>query len=61
MATPIFTLADCRNFYVSCEWVLRSSLEGGSVVVLSNNDGCIIACSEEAKALGFAMGDPYHL
>jgi DNA polymerase V len=46
---------------VSCEWVLRSSLEGGSVVVLSNNDGCIIACSEEAKALGFAMGDPYHL
>ena len=58
---PIFALADCNNFYVSCERVFRPSLEGRPVVVLSNNDGCIIARSDEAKALGFAMGDPYHL
>jgi DNA polymerase V len=50
-----------HNFYVSCERVFRPSLEGRPVVVLSNNDGCIIARSDEAKALGFAMGDPYHL
>jgi hypothetical protein len=61
MADPIFALADCNNFYVSCERVFRPSLEGCPVVVLSNNDGCIIARSDEAKALGFAMGDPYHL
>ena len=61
MALPIFALADCNNFYVSCERVFRPSLEGRPVVVLSNNDGCIIARSDEAKALGFVMGDPYHL
>jgi DNA polymerase V len=61
MATPVFALADCNNFYVSCERVFCPSLEGRPVVVLSNNDGCIIARSNEAKALGFAMGDPYHL
>jgi DNA polymerase V len=61
MANPIFALADCNNFYVSCEPVFRPSLEGRPVVVLSNNDGCIIARSDEAKALGFVMGDPYHL
>jgi DNA polymerase V len=61
MANPIFALADCNNFYVSCERVFRPSLEGHPVVVLSNNDGCIIARSDEAKAFGFAMGDPYHL
>jgi DNA polymerase V len=61
MANPIFALADCNNFYVSCERVFRPALEGRPVVVLSNNDGCIIARSDEAKALGFAMGDPYHL
>ena len=61
MAAPIFALADANNFYVSCERVFRPSLEGRPVVVLSNNDGCIIARSDEAKALGFAMGDPYHL
>ena len=49
------------NFYVSCERVFQPSLEGRPVVVLSNNDGCVIARSDEAKALGFAMGDPYHL
>jgi DNA polymerase V len=61
MAAPVFALADCNNFYVSCERVFCPSLEGRPVVVLSNNDGCIIARSHEAKALGFAMGDPYHL
>src|SRR5262245_49676807 len=61
MAAPVFALADCNNFYVSCERVFCPALEGRPVVVLSNNDGCIIARSDEAKALGFAMGDPYHL
>jgi DNA polymerase V len=61
MARPMFALADCNNFYVSCERLFRPSLAGRPVVVLSNNDGCIIARSEEAKALGFAMGDPYLL
>jgi DNA polymerase V len=61
MAAPVFALADCNNFYVSCERVFQPSLEGRPVVVLSNNDGCIIARSDEAKALGFTMGDPYHL
>jgi DNA polymerase V len=61
MAAPVFALADCNNFYVSCERVFRPALEGRPVVVLSNNDGCLIARSDEAKALGFAMGDPYHL
>ena len=61
MAPPIFALADANNFYVSCERVFQPRLEGRPVVVLSNNDGCIIAHSEEAKALGVAKGDPYHL
>jgi DNA polymerase V len=61
MAAPVFALADCNNFYVSCERVFQPRLEGRPVVVLSNNDGCIIARSDEAKALGFAMGEPYHL
>ncbi|HDR06689.1 MAG TPA: DUF4113 domain-containing protein, partial [Candidatus Coatesbacteria bacterium] len=52
-------LVDCNNFYVSCERVFRPGLEGVPVVVLSNNDGCIIARSDEAKALGIAMGAPY--
>jgi DNA polymerase V len=61
MAAPVFALADANNFYVSCERVFQPALEGRPVVVLSNNDGCVIARSDEAKALGFAMGDPYHL
>ncbi|HUV27570.1 MAG TPA: hypothetical protein VMW34_09405 [Anaerolineales bacterium] len=48
----IFALVDCNNFYVSCERVFNPSLEGRPVVVLSNNDGCIIARSGEAKTLG---------
>lgn len=55
----MFALLDGNNFYVSCERVFRSSLKGQPVIVLSNNDGCAIARSEEAKALGIKMGDPY--
>ncbi|MFN3306078.1 MAG: Y-family DNA polymerase [Candidatus Kapaibacteriota bacterium] len=51
-------LVDCNNFYVSCERVFNPKLEKRPVVVLSNNDGCIIARSEEAKALGIPMGAP---
>jgi DNA polymerase V len=56
--TKIFALVDCNNFFVSCERVFNPRLEGRPVVVLSNNDGCIIARSNEAKALGIAMGEP---
>jgi DNA polymerase V len=55
----MFGLVDCNNFYVSCERVFQPRLEGRPVVVLSNNDGCIISRSAEAKALGLRMGDPY--
>ena len=54
----MFALADCNNFFVSCERVFRPDLEGRPVIVLSNNDGCAIARSNEAKALGIKMGDP---
>lgn len=54
----MYALCDCNNFYVSCERVFDPSLEGRPVVVLSNNDGCIIARSDEAKRLGIAMGQP---
>ncbi len=56
----IFALVDCNNFYVSCERVFNPRLVGKPVVVLSNNDGCIIARSNEAKALGIGMGTPYY-
>ena len=52
----IFALVDCNNFYASCERVFKPSLEGKPVVVLSNNDGCVVARSNEAKALGIGMG-----
>lgn len=55
----MFGLVDCNNFYVSCERVFQPRLEGRPVVVLSNNDGCIISRSAEAKALGLKMGEPY--
>ncbi|MBR5585619.1 MAG: Y-family DNA polymerase [Alistipes sp.] len=55
----MFALADCNNFFVSCERVFRPDLIGRPVVVLSRNDGCAIARSNEAKALGIKMGDPY--
>lgn len=54
----MFALIDCNNFYVSCERLFNPRLEGKPVVVLSNNDGCIIARSNEAKALGLKMGEP---
>lgn len=55
----MFALADCNNFFVSCERVFRPDLQGKPVIVLSSNDGCAIARSNEAKALGIKMGDPY--
>lgn len=55
---PIFALVDCNNFYASCERVFNPRLEGKPVVVLSNNDGCVVARSNEAKALGIGMGVP---
>ncbi len=54
----MYALVDCNNFYVSCERVFDPSLQGVPVVVLSNNDGCVIARSEQAKALGIPMGAP---
>lgn len=54
----MFALADCNNFFVSCERIFRPDLQRKPVIVLSNNDGCAIARSNEAKALGIRMGDP---
>jgi len=54
----VFALVDCNNFYASCERVFDPRLEGKPVVVLSNNDGCVVARSNEAKALGIKMGVP---
>lgn len=54
----MFGLIDCNNFYASCERVFNPSLNGRPVVVLSNNDGCVIARSSEAKALGIPMAEP---
>jgi len=53
-----FALVDCNNFYASCEKLFRPDLANRPVVVLSNNDGCVIARSKEAKALGIKMGVP---
>ncbi len=55
----MFMLIDCDNFFVSCERVFRPELKRRPVVVLSNNDGCVISRSNEAKALGIPMGCPY--
>jgi DNA polymerase V len=54
----MFALIDCNNFYASCERVFQPQYEGKAVVILSNNDGCVIARSNEAKALGIPMGAP---
>ncbi len=56
--SAVFALVDCNNFYTSCEKIFYPALEGKPVVVLSNNDGCIIARSEEAKSVGIKMGIP---
>ncbi len=53
----MWALVDCQSFYCSCERLFRPDLEGRPVVVLSNNDGCLIALTPEAKALGFKLGD----
>src|SRR5450432_2983410 len=54
----MYALVDCNNFYCSCERVFNPKLEGRPVIVLSNNDGCAISRSDEAKALGIAMAAP---
>jgi len=54
-----FALIDGNNFYVSCERVFNPKLEGRPVVVLSNNDGCAVSRSAEAKALGIKMAVPW--
>ena len=60
MSEPL-ALVDCNNFYASCERLFQPKLRGQPVVVLSNNDGCVIARSNEAKALGITMGEPWHI
>lgn len=55
----VIALVDCNNFYCSCEQVFNPQLAGKPLVVLSNNDGCVVARSAEAKALGIPMGAPY--
>lgn len=55
----MFAIIDCNNFYASCERLFQPALRDKPILVLSNNDGCVIARSNEAKALGFKMGDPY--
>lgn len=56
----MWALVDCDNFFCSCERVFRPDLDGRPVVVLSNNDGCVVARSKEAKSLGIRMGLPYY-
>ena len=56
----MYALVDCNNFFVSCERVFRPQLEGKAVVVLSNNDGCVVARSNESKAMGIKMGVPFY-
>lgn len=57
--TPQIALVDCNNFYVSCERVFRPDLKHVPVVVLSNNDGCVVSRSNEAKSIGIKMGQPW--
>ena len=61
MNRPVQQLAlvDCNNFYVSCERVFRPDLAKVPIVVLSNNDGCVVSRSNEAKAIGIRMGQPW--
>lgn len=54
-----YALVDCNNFFVSCERAFQPELEGKPVVVLSNNDGCVVARSNESKAMGIKMGTPF--
>ena len=57
--TKKIALIDCNSFYVSCERLFNPKIRKKPVVVLSNNDGCIVSRSNEAKALGIKMGEPY--
>ncbi|NVK41577.1 MAG: translesion error-prone DNA polymerase V subunit UmuC [Oceanospirillaceae bacterium] len=57
--TRVFALVDCNNFYASCERLFRPDLKGRPIIVLSNNDGCVVARSAEAKSLGIKMGVPF--
>ncbi len=59
MSGQVFALIDCNNFFVSCERLFRPDLRHRPVLVLSNNDGCVISRSNEVKALGIKMGEPY--
>ena len=54
----MFALVDCNNFYVSCERVFQPQFEKHPTIILSNNDGCIIARSNEVKQIGIPMGAP---
>ena len=59
MRSRLFALVDCNSFYASCEKVFAPQWEGCPVVILSNNDGCVVALTREAKALGITRGVPY--
>ena len=54
----MYALVDCNNFYASCERVFNPSLRQKPIAILSNNDGCVISMSDEAKALGLPFGAP---
>lgn len=56
----MFALVDCNNFYASCERIFNPKIKNTPIIVLSNNDGCVIARSNEAKALGIPMGEPVY-
>lgn len=56
----MYALVDCNNFFVSCERVFQPQLEGKAVVVLSNNDGCVVSRSNESKAMGIRMCTPFY-
>ena len=58
MRKKVFALIDCNNFYVSCERVFNAAIQHTPTIVLSNNDGCVVARSNEAKKLGIKMGQP---
>src|SRR5947209_7420655 len=58
MRKKVFALVDCNNFYVSCERVFHAAIQNTPVIVLSNNDGCVVARSNESKRLGIKMGQP---
>ena len=58
LSSRVIALIDCNNFYVSCERVFNASIQTRPVIVLSNNDGCVVARSNEVKKLGVKMGQP---